>query len=220
MTDETPDIVADAMAQGTFSFVDVVQGRSYPKDTVTLYQDEATAYERGKYLDSVLELRGDVSHKLVIESKQDEARQAAWKRAIDDDPEVAKRVAVFDAKLSASAFTFHLQGVPSDLYQELSTKADADFPPTKEKWKNPFDGRPMSTETPHPERNRRFAHLLWAAHITKIVDANGRADTAPGVEAAAAISKMPLSQQQKFSDAIDRLQVAAASFENLVDSDF
>jgi hypothetical protein len=226
MSDENaiggPDIVTEALSAGTFSFAEVVQGRGYPQDTVVLYQDEATAYERAKYLDSVLEARGDNSHEMLnLGTKQDEAKRAAWKRAIEDDPEVAKKVAEYDATLAKSAYTFHIQGIPNDMFQTLGEKADADRPPTIEKWKNPLDGRQMKSEVPHPDRNRHFAHLLWAAHITKIVDAEGRADTAPGLAAAEAISKMPLSQQEKFAAAINGLQVAASSFESAAsDPDF
>lgn len=216
---ESADIVSEALSAGTFSFAEVVQGRGYPQDTVVLYQDEATAYERAKYLDGILETRGDNSHEMLnLGTKQDEAKRAAWKRAIEDDPEVAKKVAEYDATLAKSAYTFHIQGIPNEMFKTLGDKADTDFPPTVEKWRNPLDGRQMKSETPNPQRDRHFAHLLWSAHITKIVDAEGRADTAPGLAAAEAISKMPLSQQQKFANAINELQVSADAFESAAES--
>jgi hypothetical protein len=159
---------------------------------------------------------------MLIAGKQAEAKAAAWQRAIEDDPEVAKKVAELDAKIAESGYTFHIQGIPNDMFDELGKVADADRPPTIEKYKDPMGGgRPMKAETPHPDRNRHFAHLVWAAHITMIVAPNGAVDTAPGLAAAEAISKMPVSQQEKFALAINKLRVDAEAFEAKVsDPDF
>lgn len=213
------DIVTEALSAGTFSFAEVVQGRGYPQDTVVLYQDEATAYERVKYLDSVLEARGDNSHEMLIAgAKQDSAKRAAYKRAIDDDPEVAAKIAEFDAKLAASAYTFHIQGLSEDIEKTLLDKARAEFPPEFERWKNPMNGKPEKQELPSPERDRYFTNLVWSAHITKIVNPKGQTDVAPGLPAAEAIRKMPSAMQLKFNQAINKLSVASAAFESAAES--
>lgn len=219
MTD-LPENVQDALAEGTFSFADVVQGRGYPKDTVTLCADEATAYERGKYLDSVIEARGDTSHTTLFGEKQEKARKDAWQRAIDDDPAVKAKVAEFDAILAAATYTFHIQGISDDLVQSLNEKALAEIPPTYEKWRNPANGKQEKQEIPSPERNHLFTNMLWAAYITRIVAPDGRVDTAPGLPAAEAIRKMPQSQQGKFNQAIGKLSVEAVAFEAATDEDF
>jgi hypothetical protein len=214
-----PDIVTDALSAGTFSFAEVVQGRGYPQDTVVLYQDEVTAYERAKYLDSVLEARGDTSHEMLnLGTKQDEAKRAAWKRAIEDDPEVAKKVAEYDATLAKSAYTFHIQGIPEDLEKELLERARAEFPPEYDRWKNPLGGKPEKQELPSPDRDRYFTNLIWSSHITKIVAPNGAVDMTPGLPAAEAIRKMPVAMQAKFNQAINKLSVASSAFEAAAES--
>lgn len=217
---ETLDAVQQAMAEGTFSFAEVAQGRGYPSDTVALCKDEATAYDRAKYLDGVIEARGDTSHELMAGERREAARKQAWKRAIDEDPEVKARVEVYDAKLAVSTFVFHIQGVPEDHVEELNQKALAEIPPEYERWRNPVNGKQEKQELPSPERNRLFTNLLWAAYIQKIVDPQGRVDMAPGLPAAEAIRTMPLSQQAKFNNAINALSVSSSAFESAVDSDF
>jgi hypothetical protein len=223
MSDETDveatDIISEALSAGTFSFAEVVQGRGYPQDTVVLYQDEATAYERAKYLDGILEARGDNSHEMLnLGTKQDEAKRAAWKRAIEDDPEVAKKVAEYDAALAKSAYTFHIQGISEELEKSLLEKARAEFPPEFDRWKNPLGGKPEKQELPSPERDRYFTNLIWSSHITKIVAPNGAVDTAPGLPAAEAIRKMPVAMQAKFNQAINKLSVASSAFESAAES--
>src|SRR5690606_29970812 len=175
-----------------------IQGRSYPTDVVTLCDDEATAYQRGKYLDEVIEKRGDTAHLMLVGERQEAAKRQAYQRAIAEDAEVAAKVAEFDAKLAERTYTFHIQGIPDSLVEDLNKKALDEIKPEYERWKNPIDGRQMQEEKPSPERNRYFTNLLWAAYITKIVDPKGRVDVAPGLPAAEAIRKMPLSQQAKF----------------------
>lgn len=214
--------IEDALNMETFSFADVVQGRSYPTDTVTLCSDEATAYDRGKYLDAVLEARGDTSFSMLVGPKREQAKVKAYQTAIDDDPEVAKKVEEFDNKLAKSTYTFHIQGVSDEHVETLNKKALAEIPPEYEQsWRNPATGQQVKgEEKPSPERNRLFTNLIWAAYIAKIVAPNGAVDTAPGLPAAEAIRKMPQSQQSKFNDAINKLAVESSAFEASVSTDF
>lgn len=214
------DSVNEALNLETFSFADVIQGRGYPTDVVPLCTDEATAYERGKYLDDVLEARGDTAHLMYVGDKREAEKLKAYKRAIEDDPEVAKKVAEFDKILAASTYQFHIRGVDTETIENLRKQAIAEFPPKFKRWKNPVDGRPMEEEEEEPERQTYFTNLLWAAHVAQIVDPQGRKDTAPGYEGALAARRMPLSQQQKLMAAISRLTVDSAAFEANITPDF
>lgn len=212
--------MTEPLSVETFSFADVILGRSYPEEVVHLCTDEATAYARGKYLDEVIEKRGDTAHLMLIGSKQAEAKRAAYQRAIDEDPEVKAKVAEFDKKLAAATYEFHIKGISDDLLKELHEKSLADIPVEYERWKNPIDGRQMKEEKPSPERDRHFTNLIWAAYITKIVSPDGRVDVAPGIAAAEAVRRMPQAQIAKFNEAINKLSVDSAAFEASVTSDF
>lgn len=92
MTD-VPAIVEAAKAKGTFSVLEVAQGRGYPQDIVTVYTDHVSAYEI------------HLLEKQIADEKDDERVN-----------ELDARINELKQKVKASALTFHLRGIsPRDI---------------------------------------------------------------------------------------------------------
>lgn len=195
--DSVQDIVDAAMEEGTFSFAEVAQGRSYPQDTVSIYLDEATAYKIAELEDRAnSELDSDVVNKI--------------------DAEIAELRIVIEK----SKYTFKIHGIPLERRDELLERAREQIKPEFDSFKNFVNGRVEKTEKDSPERDRLYNNMLWAEHITEVVGPDGRVDRNPGIGTAEAIRKAPISQQVVFTRAIQKLVVAADSFEARIDDDF
>lgn len=199
-----PGIVAEALAPESFSFAEVVQGRGYPKDTVTLYTDEQTAYDISKIDERLAEIKAEQKKILDVEvtaGYQDEVAQLQAKRA------------EMYATLAKSGMVFHLQGISDELRDSLLESAREKVKVEYDRDKNFLTGQVEKREKDSPERDRLYTNMLWAAHITQIVAPDGRVDTAPGLAAAEAVRQMPRAQVVKFAQAVQKLQVASGAFE-------
>lgn len=82
------DIVADAMAEGTFDVLDAAKGRSYPSKDVTIYTDAESAYEATIIEDLIAE-EPDSDKVNELDAQRSELRD----------------------KVLASAQTWHLRGI-------------------------------------------------------------------------------------------------------------
>lgn len=194
---DVKSMVDEAQSQETFSFAEVVQGRGYPQDEVTLVLDEATAYQISKLEKQI-------------------ASETDSKKA----DELAEGLVPLKEKLAKSKFVFKIRGISSELREELLKKAREDFKPEYDSNKNFITGQVEKVERDNPERDRYYTNLLWQASTEQIVAPNGAVDTAPDLSAFVSLRSAPLSQQRKFQDALNNLEVASEFFEVSSDDDF
>lgn len=195
------ELVEAAQSEEVFDFAEVVQGRGYPRDEVSVYLDEATAYK--------------------IQVLEEESSKERDPERVD---ELAEQIAELRAELDKSKYVFKIVGISTDTQEDLVDKARAEYPVEYENRRNPFTQMIERTEKADPEkdaaRDRYFTNILWAAHIEQIVAPSGAVQTAPGPETVESLRKMPKSQITKLVQAFNKLEVASAAFEHATDEDF
>lgn len=199
------ELVSQAQSEETFSFADVVNGRGYPRDEVTIFMDEASAHEIKKLERSV---------DGVLESLDAKDRAAAV-------VEIEAKIKTLREKINKSRYVFKVVGLSSETKDDLYIKAREDIKPEYDHNKNFITGQVEKVEKPSPKRDRYYTNLLWQASIEQIVSPTGAVDTAPAFETVALFrSKGPESQLFKFQDALQALSVASEAFESATDDDF
>ena len=190
--------VEQAMSQETFSFVDFIQGRGYPRDEVVLNMDEATAYK---------------IQKLEKQKKDDSSLDESALDRIDAE------IASLREVLAKSALTFKVVGLSTENREELLENAREQVKPEYESNRNFITGQVEKVEKESPARDRLYTNLLWKAQIEQIVAPNG-AVTVPTLEDIEVFrNKAPQSQQLKLARALGDLAVASEAFEAGVSDD-
>ena len=201
MTDDNKTVeekVDELQSPNVFSFSEVLQGRGYPRDEVTVFLDEQTAHTIAK-----------------LET------QAAGMDSGEKFDAVTKQVSVLRKKLAATAYTFKLTGISQDMKETVLKSAQEKFPTKYDSNKNFLTGGIDRTEKPNPERDRYFSSVLYQAHVEQIVAPDGAVNTAPDSETMDDfLRKAPESQVMRFLDAVHGLQVTAATFEAATNEDF
>lgn len=192
----------DPLTPETFSFVDVLGERDYPKDVVELAMDEVAAYELEKIALKINQLPDGES---------------------DELEELLAEAEKYQARLEASEYVFHITGVSDDTITDLQEIASAEFEPKKKPIKA-ANGR-IERILPEKEQSaylRYFNALNLSVHIEQIVRVkDGAVMTAPPVdEIAVLMDKAPTSQKIKLQMAIQKLRAEAESFERRIDADF
>ena len=182
----------------TFSFMELLQGRGFPKDSITVYLDEAAAYELQK------------------------AETAS--AHLEDGPELEaseKRISALQDTLRETAYVFKLTGVSTELKEDLLEVAHKQFPSKYDQAKNFMTGSVEKVEKDNPDRDRYFASLLYQAHTEQIVAPDGKVDTTPSVETIGDfLRKGPAAQVHKYIGAINKLQLTSNVFEETTNEDF
>jgi len=207
--EEIREAVDDAKKPGTFNIVSVLKERAYPKMSVTVTVDEQAAYDAS-----------------VIKEKLDnlDKRWAKVKKPDDviaeEESLLAEREALSE-KMSASSFTFYLQGISEGKRNELFNVARKKYPIEHDKDIDLTSGRMEKIERESPERDSLYTDLLWESHIVKIV--NGDGDEQVGVsysDVRAMRDNMPISAIGRINECIEKLRVATAVFMMEADEDF
>lgn len=134
----------------TFDVADMFTGKAYPKEVVTVYMDEATAYELHKLREEAL---------LAVQAG-DEKKAA----------KVEKELKALVKKGEESRYDFHLTGASRDDRKALIDIVRAEYPSEVD-----FLGR----EKPNPEADEKYANLVWSLHIEKIERPDGALIVAP-----------------------------------------
>lgn len=187
----------DNLSEETFSFFEVLNGEAYPKDTVSVYLNEGAAYK----IRSARKLLNDIDNE-------------------DERQKTIKLIKQYEKEVEASAYTFHITGVDSDLIEAVGKVANKKY---RKKIKRPDQS--ISEYIPEDDQNEYIKFLgnsVLQLHVEKIVeDSTGKEIVAPPLEEIALfLSKAPVSQRDKLSNAIQNLQVSAREFEDRVSDDF
>ena len=145
MTEQTPEEVAiEQSAQGTFSLIERLQNRNMPEEIVTIYLDEAAAYER-----TILQ---------ELHAKTTDGEKLA---DIDD------QLTAVEAKIRASAIEVTLRAISSKKYDELLERVLETHPQEYEETTSPFTGERKRIEIPSPEREELLNTIYLAECIVQ-----------------------------------------------------
>lgn len=199
MSNKTPEELArESMAKGTFSFVERLRGRGYPKDDVVVYLDDDLGYKIANL-------------------------ERAYEAALDADEQKKIKQQILDLRDQAepSKLVFKMQGISSKRYDELVDEANENFPVEYEE-STDLMGVKRKEEIPNPDRNEFFNVALWVEHILSIEDADGNQNT--DTIDAALIKELretaPLSAVARIAQTVDKLRVAVDWVDFLEDPDF
>lgn len=202
MENEVRESVDAAKSPKTFNIVDFVKNRAYPKDEVSVYLDEGSAYRAARIKDRIDELvKGGAE-------TQDEI-----------DSLVVEREKVL-AQLNESKYLFKLTGISEGQRDELVAKASTKFPLEYTEDKNPFSGESKKVEVENKERDRYFTVLTWEACIEKVVNPAGEEQTDLTFEDVEILREsLPLAAVGAITNGIERLRLSTAIFLMEVDNE-
>ena len=202
MSDEQNEINIPTETEETFSFFEVLEGRTYPEDEVTVSMDEAAAYDLGKLQRDMDEAKEPTD----LEIKEFQERADNLQKRIED-----------------SKFTFHLKGVPDDLIADIKEVADERFHDKKINRKNAQGHiERILPEGENANYMRFFSAVMMSLHVTSIQEhRTGKVMTAPSAdEIAYFYDKAPGAAKERLSQAIAALRVASAQYEAQLDEGF
>jgi uncharacterized protein Yka (UPF0111/DUF47 family) len=200
MSNLTPEELARQAGQhGTFSFIDRLRGRNYAKDDIDVYLDEDLGYKLERLHDAL---------------KSEEV-------PVTMHEEIIEQIKSVTAALEESKYTFYLEGMSNERYDELIDEAKEQYPYEYEEFTDPWSGKKVKSVIPLDERNELFTALLWAESIKKVVDHEGNVDESINSEFVATIRRQaPLAVIKRIGDTIDKLRMASEWIEYIEDEDF
>lgn len=185
-----------------FDFFDVLQGRTYPTDTVTVIMDEKGVYD------------------FVKAQREFEAKTDPTDEEISTHEELLRKL---HADIEASKATFSLQGIPDDEITSCKEIADAHFA-DKKKQKKAADGTIVRylPEEENVNYMNYFNAVVFSKHITQVIrHKDDRTTTSPGVDwVAHFMDKAPGFAKDKLTEAIRALRVNSSEYEAGLDEGF
>lgn len=199
MSNATPEELASAVSQpGTFSFMERLLNRNYPKDTVEMYLDESLGYK----------LR-QLEEKLSLTTNKDQVK------ALEDELFAVRE------GLKGGKYTLHLEGISNEKYDELIDKAAELYPHEYDESNNPFTGSKVRSIKEEPLRDEYFTDLLWSHVVRKITDPSGATNEPVTEEDARAIRKYgPREGILRVAETVDKLRMAVQWMHYIQDEDF
>ena len=198
------EIVAEAKAPGTFSILNVLQDRAYPREEVVVYLDEQSAYEASQLQERIDEL----------------SRLKSLDIQVDIDVLIAKRDEAV-AKLESNKYIFSIIGISEGLRDDLMTEAAEKFPLEYLENKNPLTGEIKREEKENKDRDRLFTNLLWHSQIEKITSADNAIQDKVTIDDVEALRReLPIAATGAITQSIERLRVSTAVFMMTVNEDF
>lgn len=190
------------MTPETFSFFEVLEERTFPKDTLVVFLDEKAAYDLRKLMQQI-----DVTVEPTSAQVND------FKKRAED----------LKARIEKSKYTFYLTGVSDDRIENAREVANAQFEDKKLQRKTAT----QSIERYLPESEQMnylkfFNAVVTSLHIEQIVqEATGKVMTAPSPdEVANFMDKAPEAAKQQINAALSSLRVSAIEYERSLDEGF
>jgi len=197
--DKTVELAEQAKKPGVFSIINAIQDRAYPHDEVNIYLDEQTAYEASL-------VKTKLNSTDVLDNEY-EAIEAELNKLLKT--------------LEKSKYVFTITGISEGKREEIYDIATEKYPVEYRETKNNFTGETKREEIENVERDNFFTSLIWAAHITKIVDPEGNVQGALSPEEADTLRlSLPLASSSMINKSIETIRSSTALFMYTVDEDF
>jgi hypothetical protein len=198
------EAVDAAKAPGTFSILNVLEERAYPREEVVVYLDEQTAYEASQLQEKIDEL--NKSKSLDVQSEIDFL--------------ISERDKAIE-KLEKQKYVFTIVGISEGLREDLMNEAAKDFPLEYEEHKNPITGEKTREEIENKDRDRIFTNSLWHNQIEKIEASDGSIQDKVTVKDVEELRrKLPIAAIGSINQSIERLRISTAVFMMSVNEDF
>lgn len=196
-------LVEEAKAPGTFSIIDAITDRAYPKIDVPVYLNEQIAYEASLLNDKLK----DLQKKSLSDSVSAEIEKV--------EGELAK----LTDQLEESRYVFTIQGISEGQRQDALDECHEEYPIEY------IDGTGLSIgkriEKENPERDAMFTAKLWAMQVLKIVAPDGAVQDGISYQEVVQLKRaLPLAAIGKINEALDKLRISTAMFMLSVDEDF
>ena len=206
------EAVDEAKARGTFSIVNVLAERAYPKSSVTVHLDEQSAYEASiikEELDNLLDTIGKSNPSKPQQEKIDE---------------LTEKIDELSKKMISSGYIFHIKGISEGKRETLFNESKKKYPVEYEK---PNDLAALAgqqverVEKESPERDQLFTDFLWREHIYMVEDPEGNTQSDLTYSDIKEIrGSLPLSSLAKINQAIEKIRTATAIFMMETGEDF
>lgn len=183
MTEVFTTAPVDEFAEEEWDLGEVLAERAQPKDSVTIYLNEAASYAKAQLLKE-------------------------HKRTKDGDKlsKIEDAIAEVDAELEKTKYVIHLTAVPSRMREDISSKAMAHVP-----MKLDLFGRddPANAKARLAYEN----DLIWLAQITNVVNPRGQSRKNWTLDQMQAFAgNLPTKVQTKIDDTIKELSKAAEEY--------
>jgi hypothetical protein len=207
--EEIQEIVEEAKSPKTFSIINVLTERAYPKTKVSVSLDEATAYDAAVIKERIDEL-----------ARKDSSVSSVTREISELNEQLSELV----EKMAKSTYTFHVRGISEGKREEILAKARKKYPveyEAKNDIASILSNNGERTEKPSPERDSLFTDLLWAEHLEMIEDPDGNIQEVIGYTDVRTLRhNLPLSALAKINSAIERVRTATAVFMMETGEDF
>lgn len=198
MNEEARATAEKAVNSESFSFLDVLQGREYPTESVEIFVNERAAYELA-----------------ALEKK------LALIKDGEDANEIQEKIDALREKAASSRFIVHLEGIPVDQYDAVVDLAAAEYPYEYTESRNPLTFAIERTVIDSPMREQFFRTHLWAKYITSVESPTGATDNNITPDwVGYFIAKAPVIAQLRVARAIEKLRMTSDWMEGLLTEDF
>ena len=196
--DEVSELVQTAKAPGTFNIINLLNDRAYPTDKVTVYLDEASAYEAA-----------------IIK------KQIAEHDGTDDLSALEDKLVAATEKMQKSSLIVEIRGITEGKREELLNEAKKKYPVEFDRELNPMTGDFKKEEKESPERDNLFTEFLWQASIVSLTDADGNVQSdLPYAAVRDMRTMLPLASASEITRTIEKVRVSTAVFMLEVNEDF
>ena len=206
---EIRESVDAVKAPGTFSIIDVLQNRNYPKTQTTIHLDEEAAYEAA--------ILGEEIEAIDAKIGRSAPSQAQGKKL----EELNEKKQDIVERLNKSSYVFHLMGISEGKRESLWSECKKKYAVQYSQTPDLASGKIVKEEKESPERDDMFTNLLWQNHIVKIVDPSGNEqENLSFTEVREMRNIMPIAATSKINQAIEKMRVASAIFMFETNEDF
>ncbi len=198
MTDfDASQAAQDSVQRGTFSFMDRLLGRNFPKSEIVVYLDEDTAFKR----------------QALTEKKTADLEEAA---------KIQEQIDALDAQLAGSRYVFTLTGFDPNDYDTILSEIYAEYPAEYTEDVNPYSGAKVREEKPNEDRVKLLWAKLWARSITQIEGPDHTVDNSVlDVNTAGHMrGSFPIDGRRRIDIRIQELRMASSWMDEIQDEGF
>lgn len=110
-TNEVVSLVEAAQSKSKFNLAEVIKGRGYPEDSVTVYLDVASAYELSKLNDQLIN---------TVDGS--------------DTSEIEAQIKELEKKILDSRLVFHMRGIDQKQVEAIEANTRKDLEEENEEW--------------------------------------------------------------------------------------
>lgn len=197
--------VAEATSRKTFSIVDAIRNRAYPKSKVEVYLDEQAAFDAAEIFEEL------------------EASRINDGDGVDSDETIAleKKFSEKLQEVDSSKMIFLVSGISEGDREKILEEVEETIPTRYEETRSPITGVVTKQEIPDRERDRLATLLLWRAHIRSVTTPDGAVQDEFTLDEIAELrNALPLAAVAAIAETIEKVRVATAVFMSKVNEDF